>query len=123
MSDLTGRTALVTGAASGIGRAVARALATDGSTVVCADLNPAGLDETVALIEQAGGTAIAVALDLTDAAAVDALVHAPTLDGLEQVGGSGFLEFGVGRKRARTIHAKATTWYYLKHITCHNVLL
>ncbi len=79
------RTALVTGAASGIGRAVARALATDGSTVVCADLNPAGLDETVALIEQAGGTAVAVALDLTDAAAVDALVHAPTLDGLEQV--------------------------------------
>ena len=79
------RTALVTGAASGIGRAVARALATDGSTVVCADLNAAGLDETVALIERAGGTATAVALDLTDAAAVDSLVHAPALDGLEQV--------------------------------------
>jgi len=60
-----GRTAIVTGAASGIGRATAIRLAADGARVGCADLAD-GIDETVSLIEAAGGTALAVRIDVSD---------------------------------------------------------
>ncbi|SNX58283.1 NAD(P)-dependent dehydrogenase (short-subunit alcohol dehydrogenase family) [Streptomyces sp. TLI_55] len=72
----TGRTALVTGAGSGIGRAVALALAAEGAQVVVAGRRPEPLSETVALIEKAGGKALAVTADVTDAADVQALVAA-----------------------------------------------
>lgn len=78
-------TALVTGAASGIGRAVARSLAATGDTVVCVDRDQDGLRETVDLITSLGGAAVAVPLDLTDDAAVADLVASSALDGLERV--------------------------------------
>jgi L-xylulose reductase len=53
MSRFAGQSALVTGAASGIGRAVARRLAAEGATVVGVDLDAAGLDETFASIPHA----------------------------------------------------------------------
>jgi len=53
--DLTGRTAFVTGAASGIGRATAVLLAEAGATVHCADLDASGLHETATLIKDTGG--------------------------------------------------------------------
>ncbi|MDX6346231.1 MAG: 3-oxoacyl-[acyl-carrier protein] reductase [Streptomyces sp.] len=68
MADLTGRTALITGAASGIGRASARLLAEAGATVVCADRDEPGAQQTVKLIGEAGGAAYARALDVTDGA-------------------------------------------------------
>ncbi|NGN67586.1 SDR family oxidoreductase [Streptomyces sp. A7024] len=71
--DLTGRSILVTGAASGIGRATALLLAQAGATVHCADLDEKGLDETVA---QAGPTAHAHPLDVTDRAQVRKAVQA-----------------------------------------------
>ncbi|MFC8195944.1 SDR family NAD(P)-dependent oxidoreductase [Streptomyces sp. NPDC057298] len=64
--DLTGRTAFVTGAASGIGRACAVLLAEAGATVHCADRDAPGLDETAALIKDRGGTAQVHTLDVTD---------------------------------------------------------
>ena len=64
---LTEKIALVTGAARGIGRAIAARLAKEGATVVCADMVAA--DETVDVIRAAGGAAEAVALDVTDSAA------------------------------------------------------
>ncbi|MFD7570747.1 SDR family NAD(P)-dependent oxidoreductase, partial [Streptomyces sp. NPDC059810] len=53
--DLTHRTAFVTGAASGIGRATAVLLAQAGAAVHCADRDEPGLKETVALVARAGG--------------------------------------------------------------------
>lgn len=66
--DLTGRTAFVTGAASGIGRASAVLLAEAGATVHCADRDAEGLHETAALIKDRGGTARTHPLDVTDRA-------------------------------------------------------
>lgn len=72
----SGRTALVTGAGSGIGRSVALALAAEGAQVVVAGRSRAPLEETVALIEGAGGTAVAEIADVSRAADVQALVRA-----------------------------------------------
>ncbi|MER5750399.1 glucose 1-dehydrogenase [Streptomyces sp. NPDC002088] len=72
----TDHTALVTGGGSGIGRAVALAFAAEGARVVVAGRGRAALDETVALVEGTGGSAVALVADVTRAADVDALVRA-----------------------------------------------
>ena len=75
--DFTGRTALVTGAATGIGRAIAVAMAEAGATVIVNHLGRAELaHETVALIEAAGGTAWALEADVSQGAAVRGLMDA-----------------------------------------------
>ncbi|HZJ28289.1 MAG TPA: glucose 1-dehydrogenase [Acidimicrobiia bacterium] len=68
------RVALVTGGASGIGRASALAFADVGAQVVVADVDETGGGETVSLIEAAGGEAIFVPTDVTEDAQVEALV-------------------------------------------------
>src|SRR5436853_5069051 len=68
-----GRVAVVTGAASGIGRALAEAFAGAGSAVVVADLDGAEAELVAAGIRAAGGDAEAVTVDVTDAAAVEKL--------------------------------------------------
>ncbi|WP_439468846.1 3-oxoacyl-[acyl-carrier-protein] reductase [Blastomonas fulva] len=71
MFDLTGMTALVTGASGGIGSAIARGLAAHGARLALSGSNAAKLD---AFAAQLGGDHITLACDLSDPAAVDALV-------------------------------------------------
>jgi NAD(P)-dependent dehydrogenase (short-subunit alcohol dehydrogenase family) len=73
---VTGKVALVTGAGSGIGRAVAIALGAAGATVVVADVDSTGGSETVRLIEEAGGTAVYRWCDVSRGPDVRALVDA-----------------------------------------------
>jgi len=86
--DLTGRTAFVTGAASGIGRASAVLLAEAGATVHCADRDDRGLDETARLIREKGGTARTHTLDVTDRTPLgEAVAACPRLDVMAAVAG------------------------------------
>jgi NAD(P)-dependent dehydrogenase (short-subunit alcohol dehydrogenase family) len=68
--DLSGRLALVVGAASGIGEASAQALAAFGARAVCADVDEAGAERTARAIVAEGGAAEALRLDVRDAASV-----------------------------------------------------
>ena len=71
---LAGKVAVVTGGASGIGRAIVEALAREGARVAVLDLNEAGARDTVAALERAGGKGSAHRVDITDVAAVDAAI-------------------------------------------------
>ncbi|MFF7767286.1 SDR family NAD(P)-dependent oxidoreductase [Streptomyces massasporeus] len=75
-TGLSGKSVIVTGAASGIGRAAALRFAREGARVVVADLNAQGAKSVVAAVESAGGTALAVTGDLSGTAVVDAVVAA-----------------------------------------------
>ena len=75
MADLTGKVALVTGAASGIGAASSLAFAEAGARVAVCDRDLAGAEATAKLIREAGGEACAVAVDVTDAGQVEAMVQ------------------------------------------------
>ena len=81
---LEGRVAVITGSASGIGRASAKEFAREGARVVVADINLAGAEETVRQIEVAGGAAIAVKTDVAAPESVAALVE-QTLRSFQQL--------------------------------------
>jgi NAD(P)-dependent dehydrogenase (short-subunit alcohol dehydrogenase family) len=63
---LAGKVAVITGAGSGVGRASALTFAREGAAVICADLRAPWVEDTVALVEQTGGTARAVTCDVTN---------------------------------------------------------
>ena len=79
-----GKTILITGAASGIGRATALIFAREGANVVCADIDEAGVEKTVEAINKLGAQSLALTIDVTKRAAVDDMIQL-ALDGFGRV--------------------------------------
>ena len=71
--DLTGRVALVTGAARGMGRAMALALAETGADLMLADINSAGNEETAEKVRRLGRRAVSVTCDISDPGQIERL--------------------------------------------------
>jgi arginine decarboxylase-like protein len=74
MSSLNGKVALITGAASGLGKAIAELYAQHGASVAIADINQDAADKVAAEIKAAGGKALGVAMDVTSEDAVNVRV-------------------------------------------------
>ena len=72
---LEGKSALVTGGGGGIGRAAALAFAREGANVAVADLVPEAAEETVVIVNRAGGQAMSLTGDITDASLVQDMIR------------------------------------------------
>jgi NAD(P)-dependent dehydrogenase (short-subunit alcohol dehydrogenase family) len=92
MSLMTGKVVIITGGASGIGRATAIAFAREGAAVVIGDLDTKGAENTAAAIKDRGGAAIHLRVDVSKTADVQALVG----KAVEQFGG---LDYAFPRNR------------------------
>ncbi len=103
-----GKTALVTGAASGIGRATAIGFAAEGAQLILLDVNRAGLDETN---QRIGGGGIAIAVDLGDPAATEQAVRAA----IAQAGGVAYLAnvAGVAPQPDTVLNVEHARWVEL----------
>lgn len=96
---LEGRRAVVTGAAGGIGRALAEGAAAEGAAVVCADLDQAGAEAVAAAIRERGGRAAAAGGDLSDFAAAERLLAVA----VAEIGGCDALFANAGGSRGETV--------------------
>ena len=98
--DLHGKAAIVTGAASGIGRAIARTLASRGAGVCVCDLHEAGARKVAQEIEQGGGQAIAVRTDISQPKDVEAMTSAT----VREFGGLDVLVNNAGLQFIAPVH-------------------
>jgi len=98
---LEGHVAVVTGAGSGIGRAIAKGYAAEGAKVMAADINEAGAAETAAMIVNASGKAVSSVLDVTERASCAALAEKVSVD----LGQTSVLVNNAGIVRRETISA------------------
>ncbi|GGN57116.1 hypothetical protein GCM10011349_35340 [Novosphingobium indicum] len=76
MTDITGRTAVVTGGGNGIGMGMAKELARQGAKVAVADIIPENAEKVAAAIRDAGGEAMAVTCDVCERGSIDAMKNA-----------------------------------------------
>jgi len=106
--SIEGKVAMVTGAASGIGRATAHLFADEGATVVVTDVNEEGVKRVVAEIEAAGRSAGGWTLDVTDAKRIQAVVR----EAVDRFGGIDILVNNAGASLISPILAEGfvETW-------------
>lgn len=97
---LQGKAAIVTGAASGIGKAIAELLAKEGASVAIADLNEEAAREVADGIEAEGGRAMGIAMDVTDEQAVDRATEAV----VDRFGGIDILISNAGIQIVAPVH-------------------
>ncbi len=116
MADLGGRVALVTGAGSGIGRAMARRLASDGAAVMCADLDEEGAQQTAAEVAEHGGRSAAMRLDVTSEEDVQGALQrtAAELGGLHVLMNNAGVGGGFGWERTTAVNLDGV-YYGLAH--------
>src|SRR5215471_18793353 len=108
MQRFAGKVALVTGGASGIGRASAMAFAREGAAVVVGDVSNQGGDETVRMIRESGGQATFVPVDVSRAGEVESFVqHALQLHGKLDCAHN---NAGVLGERSRTADRSEEDW-------------
>ena len=120
MAGVRDRVAIVTGAANGLGREVAHLLAREGARVVLGDLEPSGLERTVAAIVAPGGTALAVAGDLTEEEPARRLIDAA----VDRFGRVDILVNNVGGSRnAKIWEMKAEDWDFVLRLNLRPTFL
>jgi NAD(P)-dependent dehydrogenase (short-subunit alcohol dehydrogenase family) len=114
MGEFDGRVAIVTGAASGIGRAAAAAFASDGARVVVADVSVEGGEETVRLIAEAGGSSVFVRADVSSPEACQAIVATA----VERFGRLDFAcnNAGIGGEQAPTADYPLDEWRHVLEV-------
>jgi 3-oxoacyl-[acyl-carrier protein] reductase len=119
-TDLTNQTAIVTGAARGLGRCIAQSLAAAGAKVACIDVNEECLAETVAIIRAAGGTAEPLACDVTQSDRVGEVVDQV----VEKWGGVNILVNNAGITRDNVlVRMKDEQWDLVLNINLRGTFL
>jgi 3-oxoacyl-[acyl-carrier protein] reductase len=119
-TDLNGKVAIVTGAARGLGRAISQSLAEAGAKVACIDVNVETLAETVEAIRAAGGTAEALACDVTQSDRVNEVVD----EVVEKWGGLYILVNNAGVTRDNVlVRMKDEQWDLVLNINLRGTFL